>query len=82
MKREELRSWWLDADPNLICQMLDGEIAILIIGPSDTAIKNDNWKFGFQVRGERDIRWRQPEQLDRIGVNGLIELPPRVSDHG
>ncbi len=47
--------------------MLDGSYAILIIGPSDSAVARDDWKFGFQVRGEEDIRWLQPEQLERLG---------------
>jgi hypothetical protein len=74
MKREELREWWLVTDPAPICRMLDGKFAILIIGPSNSAVARDDWKFGFQVHGERDIRWCQPEQLELAG-SALIELP-------
>jgi hypothetical protein len=75
MEREALRKFWLDTDPAIICRMIDGEFAILIIGPSDLAISHGDWKFGFQVRGEEEIRWRQPEQLERQG-NALIEINP------
>ncbi len=67
MERESLREFWLNADPAIACRMLDGSYAILIIGPSDSAVARDDWKFGFQVRGEEDIRWLQPEQLERLG---------------
>ena len=73
MERAALREWWLDADPNILCQMLDGAVAMLIIGPSDSAVARDDWKFGFQVHREDEIRWRQPEQVERRG-NALIEL--------
>ena len=71
--REALRDFWLKTDPAPLCKMLDGKVAILIIGPSNSAVGRGDWKFGFQVRGERDIRWRQPEQLERLG-NSLIEI--------
>ena len=73
MDREELRNFWLDHDI-IPCRMLDGAIAILIIGPSDSAVRRDNWRFGFQVHGEEDIRWRYANQLSRVG-NALCETP-------
>jgi hypothetical protein len=67
MERTELRDFWLDADPAILCKMLDGAIAMLIIGPSDGAVAREDWRFGFQVHGEEDIRWLQAEQLERDG---------------
>lgn len=72
--RTELREFWLGTDPAPICRMLDGKFAILIIGPSNSAVARGDWKFGFQVHGEPDIRWRQPEQLELAG-SVLIEVP-------
>jgi hypothetical protein len=77
MKREELRELWLDTDPAIICRMLDGAFAMLIIGPSDLAVSRGDWRFGFQVHGEEDICWRQAEQLERQG-SSLVEVPTRA----
>jgi hypothetical protein len=73
MKREYLRSFWINADPAILCRMLDGTTGMLIIGPSDSAVARGDWRFGFQVHGERDIRWRGAEQLERHYL-GLIEV--------
>jgi len=56
--------------------MLDGKAAILIIGPSDDCIARGDWRFGFQVSGEHEIRWREAQQLERRGI-GLIEINVR-----
>jgi hypothetical protein len=53
--------------------MVDGKYALLIRGPSDEQVRRDDWRFGFQVHGEDDIRWLQPEQLKRDGA-ALIQV--------
>ena len=74
MDRIELRERWLNSEvPALPCRMRDGRVALLITGPRDEDVRNRNWKFGFQVPGENDIRWRQPEQIE-LRNNALIEI--------
>jgi hypothetical protein len=67
MNRQELRELWLSTE-HLACAMIDGKYALLIRGPSDEQVRRDDWRFGFQVHGEDDIRWLQPEQLKRDGA--------------
>jgi hypothetical protein len=67
MDREKLREHWLNFDGTLLCKMVDGRVAMLIIGPSDAAVASENWRFGFQVHGEEEIRWRYANQLEFLG---------------
>jgi hypothetical protein len=69
MNRVALREWWLDCNQPILCRMKDDAVAILIIGPRDQDIAENRWRFGFQVFGEENIRWRMPEDLDRVGSN-------------
>lgn len=73
--RERLREAWLNSPGEPLCLMLDQKVAILIIGPSDGAVARDDWRFGFQVPREQDIRWRQPEQLQIIN-SCWVEVSP------
>jgi hypothetical protein len=82
MDRNELREIWLNSDgPGAPCRMNDGATALLIFGPTDEQTKReDEWRFGFQVPGEPDIRWRTADQIGRIG-EGLTDLVP-ITDIG
>jgi hypothetical protein len=74
MDRAELRDFWLNDDgPGIACRMSDGTYALLILGPSNSQVSRGDWRFGFQVHGEEDIRWLLPEQIERQG-NALIEI--------
>lgn len=76
MTKEALRELWINySGQYMLCHMLDGKTAMLIIGPSDSAVQRGNWKFGFQVHGEEDIRWRDAEQIDKHFRDRLIERP-------
>lgn len=73
MDKKELRDFWINYDgPAIVAQMKDGAMAMLIIGPRDADVEAGRWRFGFQVHGEEEIRWREAEAFARRG-NGLIE---------
>lgn len=79
MERQELRDFWIKTDPAILCEMADGNVGILIIGPSNAAVASGDWRFGFQVCGEDEIRWRLSEHLERRG-RSLIEVAPLVTN--
>lgn len=72
-ERTELREFWLDSDgPAIPCLMSDGKVGLLIRGPTDFQVARGDWRFGFQVPGEDDVRWRDAGQI-KIEGRGLIE---------
>jgi hypothetical protein len=73
LNRKSLRELWHHTHNDFPCEMLDGKIGLLIRGPAEGAVPTDEWRFGFQVYGEADIRWRKAEQIE-LGDDGLIEI--------
>jgi hypothetical protein len=57
-------------DHGLPCAMADGRNALLIRNPTIHSASRD---FGFQVPGEKNIRWRPAERIVHLGGGALAE---------
>ena len=63
--------------PGLPCMMLDGRVSLLLFFPGE---RESPRRYGFQVPGEEDIRWRTADQFGHYRNGALVELAPRTPE--